>query len=396
MTSKLYDILLEACTRRSKVGAIRISSTYEPVGGFTSKVNPPTYPDIGYLLEERYVDGAQRDVVALDSVPSQANRVEEALLDAAEAGEIPLPYLEVSAEFDGGSFRITSLDAPHRSPDAYFRDSVTSDGTPFDRSELGKRLRSATERDARAFFEHSPTDLLLGIWDSQRGGRGLRLPRAYTSEVIAIDPVVGKRAAGRLDPYNMTHGDGIVFDEKDKSNWSSGAGKLADGSNGKKAQKLSNINHGSALSGVDKTPGGVSVTAISRTAVLSLGVLQRLRFPSEDGSASADVDAAGCAVLAAIALVGDRLAFSGASTFLRSGCDLMMTSERLEWVRAGGDVETFELDDAAAIALLEAALDGASSLGLAFADDIVRLQPADNLRQLIEQNLGRPALAEAE
>ncbi len=386
----IYDQLLDACSRRSKVGAIRITATYEPVGGFGSKVFPPTYPDAGYLLEKRYVDGVCHDVVALDSVPSQANRLEEALLDATEAGDIRLPYIEVSAELETGSFRVTSLDAPHRSPDAYFRDSVTADGTPFDKSELGLRMRSGDARNARAFFEHSPTDLLLGIWDSQRGGRGLRLPRAYTSEIIALDPVEGRRAAGRLDPYNMTHTGDIIYEKGDQSNWEFGEKKLADGSKGTSAKKLSNINHGNALA--SDSPGGVAITAITRTAVVSFGVLNRLRFP--DGGRSADADVAGRAVLASIALVGDRLAFSGASAFLRSGCDLVSLGERLEWVRAGGESDTFELDDSEAIELFEVAVGRAGDAGLSFADDIVRLEPADNLRQLIELNLGRPAVDE--
>lgn len=392
-TDDIYNTLLDGCGRRSKIGAIRIATDYQPAGGPTTKVFPPTYPDAGYLLEARYVSGEQHEVVALDSVPSQANRVEESLLDATEAGDIPLPYIEVRADLDEGVFRVTSLDAPHRSPDAYFRDSITVDGTPFDESELGRRLRAADERNARAFFEHSPTDLLLGIWDSQRGGRGLRLPRAYTSEIVGLDPKEGKRRGGRLDPYNMTHVGEIVYDDKDKSNWKIGEKKLDDGSKGATAKKLSNINHGNAFA--ENALGGVAVTTIARTAVVSFGVLKRLRFPDADGQQSPEVDAAGRAVLASLALVGDRLAFAGSSTFLRSGCDLIMLGERLEWIRAGGDADVFELDDDGAIELFRMAVDRAADLGLRFADDIVRLEPAENLRQLIELNLGRPAVDEA-
>ena len=60
----------------------------------------------------------------LDSVQSQANRLEEAPLDAAADG-LPLPFATV--DFSGADLRplerITSLDAPHRVYDAILRNS---------------------------------------------------------------------------------------------------------------------------------------------------------------------------------------------------------------------------------------------------------------------------------
>jgi CRISPR-associated protein Csb1 len=382
----LVQALLRACGRDSDVAAIRLTTRYEPIGGPTSKVFPPTYPDRGYITEARYIEGVERAAVVLDSVPSQANRLEEALLDAVEDDALPLPYIEVAPPLEAGSFRVTSLDAPHRSPDAYFRDAETGDGVAFDRSPLGQRLRSADERSARAYFEHSPTDLLLGIWDSQRGGRGLRLARAYTSEIVALDPKRGERSAGRLDPYNMQGGE-LFYDKEDPSSWSFDAKAL--GSAKATKGKPSNVNHGNALA--KDPPGGFAVTDITRTAVLSLGVLQRLRFPDDSGTRSADVDAAGRAVLAALAVLGDRLAFAKSGLFLRSGCDLVSTGERVEWVKARGITEAFDVTVADARRLFDECVAHAASLGLAFASDVVRLRPAANLRELIELNLSRPA-----
>lgn len=388
-TPNLQQQLLAACSRDSDVAAVRISTGYVPVGGPSTKVFPPTYPDKGYVVEQRYVDGVARDAVVLDSVPSQANRLEEALLDATEEGEIYLPYIEVSAQLEAGSFRVTSLDAPHRSPDAYFRDAETSDGVAFDRSPVGRRLRAADERSARAYFEYSPTDLLLGIWDSQRGGRGLRLARAYTSEIVGFDPKKGDRAAMKMDPYNMTGGE-VFYDKSDPSNWSFDAAAV-EGAKPAKGRP-SNVNHGNVPA--PDSPGGFSVTEITRTAVVSLGVLQRLRFPDGNGVRSAEVDAAGRAVLAALALLGDRLAFARSGLFLRSGCDLVPTGERVEWVRAGGVVDPTEIGVVEARQAYQDCVAHAAELGLTFAPDVVRLQPAKNLRELIELNLGRPALSD--
>lgn len=389
--SEIYDRLVEGCSRGSRIAAIRIIADYAPTGGLTTKVFPPTYPEQGYLIEERFVEGVKRGAVVLDSVPSQANRLEEALLEAAESGEISLPYIEVAAQVEGGNFRVTSLDAPHRSPDAYFRDAQTAEGVAFDKSPVGRQLRQADDRHARAFYEHSPTDLVLGMWDSQRGGRGLRLARAYSSEVVALDPVAGKRAAGRLDPYNMQGGE-VFYDKDDPSNWSFDPKRLATTAKVAKG-KPSNVNHGNALA--SNAPGGVAVTSIARTAVISLAVLQRLRFPTDDGTGDPATNAAGRAVLAALAMLGDRLAFSGAGLFLRSGCDLVMSTERIEWIRSGAEPESFELDVTGARELFARAVAEAAARGLTFADDVVRLEPAANLRELIEINLTHPVLTDA-
>jgi len=70
--------------------------------------------------------------VLVDSVQSQANRLEEALLSAVRELVIDLPYLTV--DFAGkelaGIGEITSFDAPHRVYDAILRDSLL-DGEPF-------------------------------------------------------------------------------------------------------------------------------------------------------------------------------------------------------------------------------------------------------------------------
>ncbi len=387
----IFEELLVACSRGSSAAAIRIVAQYEPSAGPDGKVFPPTYPVEGkYLVEKRYIGGVEHDAVALDAVQSQANRVEEVLLDATEAGDIELPYIEVRASLAAGAFRVTSLDAPHRSPDAYFRDSQTPEGVDFDKSPVGQALRAATGRTARAYFQHSPTDLVLGIWDSQRGGRGLRLPRAYSSEIVAVDPSPGRRAAGRLDPYNMQGGE-VFYDKHDPADWSFDA-KGVETSRPTKG-KPSNVLHGNALA--KDAPGGFAVRGITRTAVISLAVLQRLRFPAEDASAAPGVDAAGRSVLASLALLGDRLAFSGPGLFLRSGCDLVRTSERLEWVSGGAAPRPFAMNTDEALALFNQAVAHAAALGLAFAQPI-RLDPKPNLLRLIELNLSRPMLADEE
>ncbi|HEX7164007.1 MAG TPA: type I-U CRISPR-associated protein Cas7, partial [Trebonia sp.] len=85
---------------------IRCRTELQPLGGAGDKVFPPTYAPEGdarikYALEERLVpspDGGSSEVVqavVLDSVASQANRFELALLEAIRRGELAVPVTSV-------------------------------------------------------------------------------------------------------------------------------------------------------------------------------------------------------------------------------------------------------------------------------------------------------------
>src|SRR4029077_4451830 len=99
------------------------------------------------------LDGKEAWCVLVDSVQSQANRLEECLLQAIGDG-VPIPHVVVDfskAKLDGIS-KVTSLDAPHRVYDAILRDSLL-DGQPFMKSPVGERLAKAKAEDASALLE---------------------------------------------------------------------------------------------------------------------------------------------------------------------------------------------------------------------------------------------------
>jgi len=73
--------------------ALRARVRLQPAGGPGDKVFPPTYEERLYAQERRLVDGRVEDAVLLDSVASQANRMELALLAAADARRLTLPLL---------------------------------------------------------------------------------------------------------------------------------------------------------------------------------------------------------------------------------------------------------------------------------------------------------------
>src|SRR5262249_53992243 len=148
-----------------------------------------------------------------DSVPSQANRMELALQDAWEGGEIELPV--VSADFGRWvealmkdksakerekltqahesvkGIKITSLQAPHRIADAILRDSLYGEGDKaarFRKSDVGKELDQLSPGYATPLLRYAPHCLVFGMWDSTgpRGGLGVKFARAMVSEIIGV------------------------------------------------------------------------------------------------------------------------------------------------------------------------------------------------------------------
>src|SRR5437870_4934023 len=141
--------------------AFRCRRQLQPAGGEGDKVFPPTFAGAVYAVEQRRVPGRERPVtcVLLDSVQSQANRMELALQDALDAGRIRIPLLAVDftdhaptgdVEADAKEGRlidavgmVTSLEVPHRLADAILRDSQI-DGVYFRKSDKGKALNTVS------------------------------------------------------------------------------------------------------------------------------------------------------------------------------------------------------------------------------------------------------------
>ena len=181
--------------------AIRLRQALEPAGGPGSKVFPPTHEGGQYAWETRRVDGQDVRCVLLDSVQSQANRCELALLDALRDGRLRLPLIEARfAEFSDLR-SVSTLEAPHRIADAIFRDS-TLDGVPFRDSVIGKAFIESTIRDANGLFRWCPTALVFGMWDSTGsvGGLGTKFARALSAEIIGYGAQAGVHTSSRIDP----------------------------------------------------------------------------------------------------------------------------------------------------------------------------------------------------
>lgn len=393
-----YDRLLAAVSPRSPYSTLSITAELAPTGGDGSKVSPPTFPPPEvrdgrqprrtgpYLIDTRWIDSKETEVVVLDRHASQAHRVQVSLMDANDDGLVDLPAFELHQVIDTAAgqrkLRLTSFEFPHRYADAYLRDSII-DGIKFDKTDVGKRLRLATPRKAESLYELDPNTLAFGAWDSHRKGRQPKFSRIYDSTIIGLNPLVGVSAAVRLDPLNL-----IGSQKKADDDWIFVA---PDEAGGKKAKgnRLSEVGHGHAPA--SDAPGQVSITSARRQCVIHLPALRNLRF-----DASPEATNAARATLAAYALMGDRLAFDHPSIFLRSGCDLTKRSETMALERPDGTLDTFELHVDDAVALFTEARHHASDLGLPMSTEHIRLTPNEQLAKAIEYAFNRGAKQESE
>jgi CRISPR-associated protein Csb1 len=391
--------------------AFRRIGRLQPVGGAGDKIFPPTYPAARrgdpprHVFERRRVDGREAWCVLIDSVQSQANRLEEALLGASEEGGLTLPY--VTVDFRGTGLepleRITSLDAPHRVYDAILRDSLLGE-EPFMRSQEGLRLAAAKPSEATALLEISPTALLFGAWHSQGegGGLGAKFPRALVSEIVAVDAPVdqvvtnqrtaeteprtaAQRTGSRIDPLGVLRNVKIYRSRQDDKDWTPRENEAAQNPSGPilfsrkkgdKAGKPSVINHGNVTPSVE--PLGVTCDYIEHRAVITLAGLRRLRFGDDIRNA------AGRALIAALGLVA--LAEQDAGGYaLRSRCDLVCDGQApLELVRADGSTETIDLDREQARALYGELYAQALSIGFRFQS--ITLKPQAKLVEMVRRS----------
>ena len=436
--------------------ALRRRQRLQPVGGPGDKIFPPTYPGEGrnapprHVYERRRLNGQDVWCVLIDSVQSQANRLEECLLEVIRDNErlsddkkLLIPYVEV--DFSGsnldGITRITSLDAPHRVYDAIFRDSLLKEksqegesekGKPFMESAVGQRLARASAEDASALLEISPTALLFGAWHStgQGGGLGAKFARCLVSEIMGIDvpvefteqrqsstaylaqageriftvePVTSaRRPSSRIDPLGALSEVKIYRSANDENDWTTDIARAAtkekddpvlfSRKKGDKAGKPSVINHGNIKPSLQ--PLGVTCDYAEHSFVLSFAALRRLRFGGPEK------DAAGRSLLAALGLVAlteqDTRGYA-----LRSRCDLVCdrSPEKdkrsdeacdgrtpLELVHPNGAAEPREIDRETASRIYKDAFQAAKTAKFNMPDKPLCLTPQDKLVELVRKS----------
>ena len=386
--------------------ALRSVTRLQPAGGHGDKVFPPSYSVEGravhkYVVEERQVGERVVTTVLLDSVASQANRAEFALLEGWESGDLafPVPYVDFTGDEDVADIgRLTALEAPHRLADAIFRDSLL-DGTLFRLSNVGRDVTDASPRNATALFRYCPSALLFGMWDSTgpKGGLGSKFQRAYVSEIVGLDVQIGRKVGSRLDPlqierlaeedraYNHEDPDEVwTFDVEAAEKDAKGKPVLASrGSESGTPGLPSKINHGNVAPSIDALAGGVTISEAVQTTVISLAALRRLRFAGCDRAA----ETAARTVIAALGVAA--IVFQHEMDYdLRSRCLLVpQHPPRIEIVgRDGSAPDVVDIDRAAAAAILRQAAEGAAEAGLVWETRAICLEPAPKLVELIRRS----------
>jgi len=175
------DALLARCANDSFDDGIRIDTELEPLSGTGGTVKPAVYEGGTYQLDRRWAsptDDEPTPVIVIDYVPSQANRLEEAIrrhrssikapelvLDLAGVGNLPVHLPR----------RLSSLEFPHRNADAYLRDARLGDDD-FTRTELGRAIFEATAQACGPLMAWFPQALLYGFWQSHISARSARTP----------------------------------------------------------------------------------------------------------------------------------------------------------------------------------------------------------------------------
>lgn len=157
--------------------ALLLKQRLLPIDGEGGVIFPPTYADIGYSIDT-LADG--RRVAQIDSVPSQANRLEPLFMRKPLSHLVPqIEFLLGKDKEDGTERTVSLLELAHRAGDAVVRSSGLA-------GDMDKAFRALLRpHDAGPLAKLAPTSLLFGAWDSR--GTQVKRPRLVRSVIRAED-----------------------------------------------------------------------------------------------------------------------------------------------------------------------------------------------------------------
>ncbi len=358
------NALLDGCAGDSFDDGIRIDTDLVPLGGQGGPVKPAVYEGGTYQQDRRWADPDDEQptpVIVIDNIPSQANRLEEALRQSREVLGIPELLLDFSAIQGLPAHlpkQLSSLQFPHRNGDAYLRDAMLGD-QDFIKTDLGRSLFDATAGTCGPLVAWFPQGLLYGFWQSHLGKKrqNTKHARVWVSEIIGWRPASTEtRVLGlKGDPLNLTKDVEVTSNEDDRTAWEVGKASIPDAKRG----KLSEMGHGQIpfMGNDDAAAAAVSFARVTQRVTVSFAQLRRI---SLGANSTGEADAAVRALLVALGLHAHQLAF-GRGFALRSGAELRPAKGVATWLGGDGDKEC-ELGDTEA--LLRAALAHAESAGV--------------------------------
>ncbi len=176
---------------------------------------PPTYADIGYNIDEL---ADKTKVVTVDSVGSQANRIEPIFKEAPYSELVP----QIEIKYGNQEYQKTTIfDVGHRLGDALIRCVDQGDYNDSDSPDPNFDFKQAAQdafkqwldkNDASPIAKLAPTSLVFGVWDSR--DTQAKLPRIVQSVIRAWDISELKRSAQYEPPVDYSTLD--VFSEEEK------------------------------------------------------------------------------------------------------------------------------------------------------------------------------------
>ncbi len=267
--------------------ALIIREHLMPVEGLDGVLFPATFAPTedgtfkgGYNIDA-FPDG--KNICLIDSVGSQANRIEPQFAKDGYAGLVP--QIVVKA----GNKEVNLLDAGHRAGDAIVRCSALQE-------HLQKAFKAMQNGDAEPLAKIAPTSLVFGAWDSR--DTQAKLPRLIASTIRAFDVKELTRSAAYVPPIDHI-----------------AVGNIPDYANEKEKNEYSKRGYLNALASA--THGGVIATGgIQRNATLHLAALRLL---------TAGGDTAKTLTLRRYILGLALTAFTHSpSGYLRQGCNLVL------------------------------------------------------------------------
>ncbi|HEX3659670.1 MAG TPA: type I-U CRISPR-associated RAMP protein Csb1/Cas7u [Pirellulales bacterium] len=299
--------------------AVVMKQWLKPVGD--EVIFPPTYANPSQKKGDPPVynldrfDG--RSACVIDSIPSQANRIEPAFETIADGKLVPQIIIRV----DKTAEQVNLLSAGHRAADAIVRFSSLG-------PDIEKIFRARLKGDSLPLAQLAPTSLVFGVWDS-RGG-GLKVPRVLNSIIRAYNVDQHTRSAQYVPAIHDYAAAGVAAESGE-----TGLKKLAD-------QGMAPVPATAMLGGVTVHGG------ICREAALNLCTLRDISTPVKADHEKLQHYILGLSLVA-------LTYFDGKTLNLRQGCQLVADKDKPATrvlVFANGTEQPFEItrDDALAYA----------------------------------------------
>ena len=275
--------------------ALTIRDYLMPVEGHDGVVFPATFAagdgfPGGYNIDQFGDEKERNNVCLIDSVGSQANRIEPLFMEAPYKDLVPQVVIKA------GEKEVNMLEVGHRAGDALVRCSELQE-------ELHEAFLAATGGDSEPLARTAPTSLVFGVWDSR--DTQAKMPRLVSSTIRAFDVRKLTRGAVYIPPVDYAAFD--VFSEKEK--------EKAEGDKKNPLAKRGFVhNPASASHGGVIADGG-----IRRDATLSLAALQQIAAGDEDKTLALRRYILGLSLVALTAPI---------PSYLRQGCNLVCDPDK--------------------------------------------------------------------